>query len=94
MRRACGSRRTKFSLSLVSFSPFLIGRGLALGFRILDVGFKDIVLKGFGFGFTGFILDISTLKMAEVDSEVPPLPPRYRFRDLLLGDQTFQNDDR
>uniref|UniRef100_A0A4W5R8P3 Potassium sodium-activated channel subfamily T member 1 n=1 Tax=Hucho hucho TaxID=62062 RepID=A0A4W5R8P3_9TELE len=32
--------------------------------------------------------------MAEVDSEVPPLPPRYRFRDLLLGDQSFQNDDR
>ncbi|XP_076007039.1 potassium channel subfamily T member 1 isoform X2 [Genypterus blacodes] len=32
--------------------------------------------------------------MAEVDTEVPPLPPRYRFRDLLLGDQTFQNDDR
>uniref|UniRef100_A0A3B4FN04 Potassium channel subfamily T member 1-like n=1 Tax=Pundamilia nyererei TaxID=303518 RepID=A0A3B4FN04_9CICH len=32
--------------------------------------------------------------MADVDSGVPPLPPRYRFRDLLLGDQTFQNDDR
>uniref|UniRef100_A0A671M795 Potassium channel subfamily T member 1-like n=1 Tax=Sinocyclocheilus anshuiensis TaxID=1608454 RepID=A0A671M795_9TELE len=32
--------------------------------------------------------------MADVDSEVPPLPPRYRFRDLLLGDQSFQNDDR
>uniref|UniRef100_A0A7N8YL12 Potassium sodium-activated channel subfamily T member 1 n=1 Tax=Mastacembelus armatus TaxID=205130 RepID=A0A7N8YL12_9TELE len=32
--------------------------------------------------------------MADVDSEVPPLPPRYRFRDLLLGDQAFQNDDR
>ncbi|XP_037536160.1 potassium channel subfamily T member 1 isoform X2 [Nematolebias whitei] len=32
--------------------------------------------------------------MADVDSEVPPLPPRYRFRDLLLGDQTFQNEDR
>uniref|UniRef100_H2UZI8 Potassium sodium-activated channel subfamily T member 1 n=1 Tax=Takifugu rubripes TaxID=31033 RepID=H2UZI8_TAKRU len=32
--------------------------------------------------------------MAEVETEVPPLPPRYRFRDLLLGDQTFQNDDR
>uniref|UniRef100_UPI003AAAD2B9 potassium channel subfamily T member 1 isoform X3 n=1 Tax=Centroberyx gerrardi TaxID=166262 RepID=UPI003AAAD2B9 len=32
--------------------------------------------------------------MADMDSEVPPLPPRYRFRDLLLGDQTFQNDDR
>ncbi|MFT7815483.1 potassium channel subfamily T member 1 isoform X1, partial [Arapaima gigas] len=43
---------------------------------------------------TGVILDISTLKMTEVDSEVPPLPPRYRFRDLLLGDQSFQNDDR
>ncbi|XP_051278722.1 potassium channel subfamily T member 1 isoform X9 [Dicentrarchus labrax] len=43
---------------------------------------------------SGVILDISALKMAEVDTEVPPLPPRYRFRDLLLGDQTFQNDDR
>ncbi|KAM4617111.1 potassium channel subfamily T member 1 [Polymixia lowei] len=42
----------------------------------------------------GVILDISALKMADGDSEVPPLPPRYRFRDLLLGDQTFQNDDR
>ncbi|XP_034402794.1 potassium channel subfamily T member 1 isoform X2 [Cyclopterus lumpus] len=26
--------------------------------------------------------------------EVPPLPLRLRFRDLLLGDQSFQNDDR
>ncbi|KAL0979066.1 hypothetical protein UPYG_G00180100 [Umbra pygmaea] len=43
---------------------------------------------------SGVILDISTLKMTDVDSEVPPLPPRYRFRDLLLGDQAFQNDDR
>ncbi|XP_047184880.1 potassium channel subfamily T member 1 isoform X10 [Scophthalmus maximus] len=43
---------------------------------------------------SGVILDISALKVAEVDTEVPPLPPRYRFRDLLLGDQTFQNDDR
>uniref|UniRef100_UPI0037E873B9 potassium channel subfamily T member 1 isoform X3 n=1 Tax=Semicossyphus pulcher TaxID=241346 RepID=UPI0037E873B9 len=43
---------------------------------------------------SGVILDISALKMAEMDTEVPPLPPRYRFRDLLLGDQTFQNDDR
>lgn len=29
-----------------------------------------------------------------MESEVPPLPPRYRFRDLLLGDQGWQNDDR
>ncbi|XP_075689543.1 potassium channel subfamily T member 2 isoform X3 [Rhinoderma darwinii] len=32
--------------------------------------------------------------MVDLDSEVPPLPPRYRFRDLLLGDQGWQNDDR
>ncbi|XP_036892280.1 potassium channel subfamily T member 1 isoform X3 [Sturnira hondurensis] len=32
--------------------------------------------------------------MSDLDSEVLPLPPRYRFRDLLLGDQYFQNDDR
>uniref|UniRef100_A0A8C8DGH4 RCK N-terminal domain-containing protein n=1 Tax=Oncorhynchus tshawytscha TaxID=74940 RepID=A0A8C8DGH4_ONCTS len=34
------------------------------------------------------------MSFLDVDSEVPPLPPRYRFRDLLLGDQSFQNDDR
>lgn len=43
---------------------------------------------------TGVILDISTLKMEQLESEVPPLPPRFRFRDLLLGDQSFPNDDR
>uniref|UniRef100_A0A8D3D4K3 RCK N-terminal domain-containing protein n=1 Tax=Scophthalmus maximus TaxID=52904 RepID=A0A8D3D4K3_SCOMX len=32
--------------------------------------------------------------MEQPESEVPPLPPRFRFRDLLLGDQSFQNDDR
>uniref|UniRef100_A0A3Q3J1Q6 RCK N-terminal domain-containing protein n=1 Tax=Monopterus albus TaxID=43700 RepID=A0A3Q3J1Q6_MONAL len=32
--------------------------------------------------------------MEQLESEVPPLPPRFRFRDLLLGDQSFQNDDR
>ncbi|XP_038637683.1 potassium channel subfamily T member 1 isoform X1 [Scyliorhinus canicula] len=42
----------------------------------------------------GVILDISSLKMNELETDVPPLPPRYRFRDLLLGDQSFQNDDR
>ncbi|KPP77661.1 hypothetical protein Z043_102894, partial [Scleropages formosus] len=31
--------------------------------------------------------------MIGAESEVPPLPPRYRFRDLLLGDQSWQNDD-
>ncbi|XP_018518024.1 potassium channel subfamily T member 2 isoform X1 [Lates calcarifer] len=43
---------------------------------------------------SGVILDISNLKMEQLESEVPPLPPRFRFRDLLLGDQSFQNDDR
>ncbi|XP_036972374.1 potassium channel subfamily T member 1-like isoform X2 [Acanthopagrus latus] len=42
---------------------------------------------------SGVILDISTLKMEQQESEVPPLPPRFRFRDLLLGDQNL-NDDR
>ncbi|XP_075473050.1 potassium channel subfamily T member 2 isoform X1 [Ascaphus truei] len=32
--------------------------------------------------------------MVDLENEVPPLPPRYRFRDLLLGDQAWQNDDR
>ncbi|KAG5285993.1 hypothetical protein AALO_G00009790 [Alosa alosa] len=32
--------------------------------------------------------------MVDLESEVPPLPPRYRFRDLLLGDQTLPSDDR
>lgn len=34
------------------------------------------------------------LTMNDLDTEVLPLPPRYRFRDLLLGDQPFPNDDR
>ncbi|XP_030062241.1 potassium channel subfamily T member 2 isoform X2 [Microcaecilia unicolor] len=32
--------------------------------------------------------------MVDLENEVPPLPPRYRFRDLLLGEQGWQNDDR
>ncbi|XP_068191649.1 potassium channel subfamily T member 2 [Antennarius striatus] len=43
---------------------------------------------------SGVILDISALRMEQPESEVPPLPPRFRFRDLLLGDQSFHNDDR
>uniref|UniRef100_A0A2K5RPJ3 Potassium sodium-activated channel subfamily T member 1 n=2 Tax=Cebus imitator TaxID=2715852 RepID=A0A2K5RPJ3_CEBIM len=42
----------------------------------------------------GALLDTAGLKMSDLDSEVLPLPPRYRFRDLLLGDPSFQNDDR
>ncbi|XP_023485142.2 potassium channel subfamily T member 1 isoform X1 [Equus przewalskii] len=42
----------------------------------------------------GVLLDTASLKMSDLDSEVLPLPPRYRFRDLLLGDQSFQTDDR
>ncbi|XP_073746172.1 potassium channel subfamily T member 1 isoform X5 [Callorhinus ursinus] len=38
--------------------------------------------------------DTAGFKMSDLDTEVLPLPPRYRFRDLLLGDQSFQNDDR
>ncbi|XP_069915390.1 potassium channel subfamily T member 1 isoform X6 [Oryctolagus cuniculus] len=32
--------------------------------------------------------------MSDLDSEVLPLPPRYRFRDLLLGEQPLPGDDR
>uniref|UniRef100_A0A8C7WIH1 Potassium sodium-activated channel subfamily T member 2 n=1 Tax=Oncorhynchus mykiss TaxID=8022 RepID=A0A8C7WIH1_ONCMY len=32
--------------------------------------------------------------MVDLESEVPRLPPRYKFRDLLLGDQNLLNDDR
>ncbi|GAB5580320.1 potassium channel subfamily T member 1 isoform X11 [Prionailurus iriomotensis] len=42
----------------------------------------------------GACLDTASLKMSDLDTEVLPLPPRYRFRDLLLGDPSFQNDDR
>uniref|UniRef100_A0A8C7WKW0 Potassium sodium-activated channel subfamily T member 2 n=1 Tax=Oncorhynchus mykiss TaxID=8022 RepID=A0A8C7WKW0_ONCMY len=31
--------------------------------------------------------------MVDLESEVPRLPPRYKFRDLLLGDQNLLNDD-
>ncbi|XP_034145688.1 potassium channel subfamily T member 2 isoform X13 [Esox lucius] len=32
--------------------------------------------------------------MFDLESEVPPLPPKYRFKDLLLGDQNLRNEDR
>ncbi|XP_076828197.1 potassium channel subfamily T member 2 [Brachyhypopomus gauderio] len=31
--------------------------------------------------------------MVDAENEIPPLPPSYRFGDLLFGDQTWQNDD-
>nr|XP_023422165.1 potassium channel subfamily T member 1 isoform X9 [Cavia porcellus] len=41
------------------------------------------------------VLEVAiSFKMSGLDSEVLPLPPRYRFRDLLLGDQSFQSEDR
>lgn len=42
----------------------------------------------------GVLLDTAGLKMSDLETEVLPLPPRYRFRDLLLGDQSFQSEDR
>ncbi|KFO21498.1 Potassium channel subfamily T member 1 [Fukomys damarensis] len=36
----------------------------------------------------------ASFRMSDLDSEVLPLPPRYRFRDLLLGDQPFPSEDR
>lgn len=40
------------------------------------------------------LLDAASFTMNDLDTEVLPLPPRYRFRDLFLGDQPFPNDDR
>lgn len=28
----------------------------------------------------------------EKEKEVPPLPPRYRLRDLIMGDYAFNDD--
>ncbi|XP_037390144.1 potassium channel subfamily T member 2 isoform X2 [Pygocentrus nattereri] len=32
--------------------------------------------------------------MVDGENEVPPLPPRFRFRDLLQGEQTWPNEDK
>lgn len=39
-----------------------------------------------------FVCALGWVTMVELEKEVLPLPPRYRFRDLLLGD--WQIDDR
>ncbi|XP_026542430.1 potassium channel subfamily T member 1 isoform X1 [Notechis scutatus] len=75
----CYSRREEVSQKLARFKAPPGGGGKA---------------GGSSTNKSGVILDISSLTMNELDSEVLPLPPRYRFRDLLLGDQSFQNEDR
>ncbi|XP_035377499.1 potassium channel subfamily T member 1 isoform X1 [Electrophorus electricus] len=42
----------------------------------------------------GVVLSIQGLKMTTGASDVPPLQCRARFRELLLGDQPCQNEDR
>ncbi|XP_061427548.1 potassium channel subfamily T member 1 isoform X2 [Lethenteron reissneri] len=42
----------------------------------------------------GLLLSPDSLGMSAPDSGVPPLHPRYRLRDLLLGDPSWQGDDR
>ncbi|XP_037401942.1 potassium channel subfamily T member 2 isoform X6 [Pygocentrus nattereri] len=43
---------------------------------------------------SGVVLNIQGLKAAADESDVPPLQCRARFRELLLGDQPSQNEDR
>ncbi|KAL7844878.1 hypothetical protein SRHO_G00234170 [Serrasalmus rhombeus] len=43
---------------------------------------------------SGVVLNIQGLKAAADESDVPPLQCRARFRELLLGDQPCQNEDR
>ncbi|XP_061658272.1 potassium channel subfamily T member 1 isoform X2 [Syngnathoides biaculeatus] len=53
--------------------------------------FCDGTLRTAG-GAGGVISDISRPNAEQPESEVPPLPPRFRLRDLLIGDHGFQND--
>lgn len=70
-----------------------VGQGLAVHARARAEGALACARRQPGAG-DGVLLDTASLKMSDLDSEVLPLPPRYRFRDLLLGDQSFQTDDR
>lgn len=43
---------------------------------------------------SGVVLNVQGLKMATGEPDVPPLQGRARFRELLLGDQPCQSEDR
>lgn len=43
---------------------------------------------------SGVVLNVHGLKMATGEPDVPPLQSRARFRELLLGDQPCQSEDR
>ncbi|KAK3524587.1 hypothetical protein QTP70_029901 [Hemibagrus guttatus] len=43
---------------------------------------------------SGVVLNVQGLKMATGEHDVPPLQGRARFRELLLGDQPCQSEDR
>ncbi|XP_046724534.1 potassium channel subfamily T member 1 isoform X3 [Silurus meridionalis] len=43
---------------------------------------------------SGVVLNVQGLKMAAGEHDVPPLQGRARFRELLLGDQPCQSEDR
>ncbi|XP_060792606.1 potassium channel subfamily T member 1 [Neoarius graeffei] len=43
---------------------------------------------------TGVVLNVQRLKMATGEPDVPPLQGRARFRELLLGEQPCQSEDR
>lgn len=43
---------------------------------------------------SGVVLNVQRLKMATGEPDVPPLQGRARFRELLLGEQPCQSEDR
>ena len=39
------------------------------------------------------MMALNTMASLEIGADLPPLPPRFRFRDLILGGGDFFNDD-